>query len=380
MPRHEGIRQHKSGLWELRIRLNGKRHSFYTATCEEAVDLKAEKLNDKRMGLPLSAKGTVADFLTRWLEGVRHSIDPATYDQYAAHLRLYLAPRDPSGRYLPLPHLGAIKLGVLGPDQVRAWMASLLKRLSPRTTQLALTVFRHALDSAVADGILARNVAKLVKRPKADKPKIRVFEPDEAIRFLAAVRGRRLEALYVTTLRLGLRESEVLGLRWSDVNFEAGSVTITQTVKRIGRGTGASKLVFGGTKTDSSRATLALSAPLIAALKAHRPRQAEERLAAGRDWHNHDLVFATHIGTPIEASNLRREFYKILASAELPRIKFHELRHSAASLLINEGVPLKTIQELLRHSSIQITADTYSHLSRRTMQEAGATMDRILAQ
>ena len=288
MPRHEGIRQHKGGLWELRIRLNGKRLSFYTQSCEEAVDLKAEKLNDKRQGLPLAAKGTVADFLTRWLEGIRHSVDPATFDQYSQHVRLYLAPRDASGKCLPLPHLGAIKLGRLQPDHVRAWMSNMLKRLSPRTTQLALTVFRHALDSAVADGILARNVAKLVKRPKADKPKIRVFEPDEAVRFLDVVKGKRLEALFVATLRLGLRESEVLGLRWSDVNFDAATVTITQTVKRIGRGTGESKLIFGGTKTDSSRATLSLSAPLVVALRAHKPRQAEERLAAGRDWHNHD--------------------------------------------------------------------------------------------
>ena len=319
------------------------------------------------------------NFLAHWLEGVRPSIDPATYDQYAQHVRLYLAPRDANSRALPLPHLGAIKLARLRPHHVRGWVVHMLKTLSPRTTQLALTVFRHALDGAVADGILPRNVAKLVKRPKADKREVKVYEPDEAKRFEGAIAGTRLEALYVVTLRLGLRQSEALGLRWSDINLDSNTLAVSQTVKRIGRGTSASKLVFSSPKTKMSRRTLSLSPAVVGALKTHRARQAEERLAAGRDWHNHDLVFSTRIGTPIEASNLRREFQAVLAKAELPRIKFHALRHSAASLLLNDGVPLRMIQELLGHSSIQVTADTYSHIRRGVMQDVSATMDRILA-
>jgi integrase len=319
MPRHEGIRERADGYWEFRLRVDGRRRSFYAHTYDEALALKAEKLNDKRQGLPVAAKGTVADFLGRWLEtSVRPSVDPATFDQYSQHVRLYLAPRDANGKCLALPHLGAIKLANLRPDHVRAWIADMLTHLAPRTTQLALTVFRHGLDSAVADGIIARNVAKLAKRPKAERPEVRVFLPDEAKDFLAAISGKRLEALYLITLRLGLRESEVIGLRWRDINFDLNTLTINQTVKRIGRGTGASKLVFGDTKTPNSRRSPSLSTSMVTALKAHRARQAEERLATGATG-----VITTSSSVRASERRSRRRIYAANSKPSSPKPNCH---------------------------------------------------------
>lgn len=393
---NEGMapRLRADGRWEVRInlpRVNGQRvrKSMFGTTRAEAHEKLTAALADQQKGLPIAVdKGNLGDFLDSWLEhSVRNTVDPATFDGYRQNVKLYLAPRDENGRCLPLPALGSIRLSKLTPAHVRAWITNMRehlsprtkRHLSPRTIQLALVVLRAALNSAAVDGLTSRNVAHLVKGPPGVKGSTMApLNAAQSKQFLTTVAGERLEAAYVVALRLGLREAEVLGLRWSDVNFDARTMTIAQTVKRVGRSEGRSRLIFSTPKTPTSRRAPSMSDPLCAALKAHRARQAVERLAAGHHWHANDLCFCTRIGTPLDAANILRDFKRQLARAGLPPARFHDLRHSTASLLLNEGISLKEIQELLGHSSIRITADIYSHLTRGTMDSLAAKMDSIL--
>jgi integrase len=191
--------------------------------------------------------------------------------------------------------------------------------------------------------------------------------------------------VYLTALTLGLREGELLGLKWSDVDFASRTLRVNQTVQRIERvrtddDQGAkTSLQFVETKTDRSRRVLSLSDSLIKALRLHRARQSQERLAAGSDWHDLGLVFATLNGTPIEKSNLYRHFKTILDDSKLPSIRFHDLRHSTASLLLAQGTSPRVIMDLLGHSKISTTMDTYAHVMPAMMQAAADSMDLILA-
>jgi integrase len=315
-------------------------------------------------------------FLGRWLDDcVKPSVKEQTHDQYAQTVRLYLAADESIGR---------IPLTKLAPQDVQQLInAKLIAGLSPRTVQLALVVLRRALDQAVKWGLVARNVAKLVDPPKVKRPKARPFTPKEAACFLDVIKGYRLEAVCTLAL-LGLREGELLGLRWQDVDLEKRTVTIAQSLQRIGRKhhdgrKRKSALRFVEPKTDRSRRTLALPEFIAAALRAERARHAERRLAAGPEWRDFGLVFTTRLGTPIEPRNLYRDFKLLLARTDLPSIRFHDLRHSAATLLLARGVNMRAIMELLGHSRIGVTMDTYSHVMPEMMREVADTMDAFVS-
>jgi integrase len=183
-------------------------------------------------------------------------------------------------------------------------------------------------------------------------------------------------------LSLGLREGEALGLRWTDIALDQGQLSVRRTLQRVGGerfGGSPSRLVFQQPKTKRSRRTLRMPDALIRALRHHRVRQLQERLAAGSAWMENDLVFSTGIGTPLDPSSLVKDFKHILKKAALPAIiRFHDLRHSAASLLLAQGVQLRAIMELLGHSTIALTANTYAHVMPAMMQDMANKMDSIL--
>jgi integrase len=191
----------------------------------------------------------------------------------------------------------------------------------------------------------------------------------------------RLEALYSVALSLGLREGEALGLRWIDVDMDGRQLSIRQTLQRIGgkRFCSAGTLQFVEPKTERSRRTLRMPEAVVKALRTHRARQLEERLAAGSGWIENGLVFLSTVGTPLEPRSAVLDFKRILAKAALPsNIRFHDLRHSAASLLLAQGVQLRAIMELLGHSTIALTANTYSHIMPSMIQDMADKMDLIL--
>jgi len=255
--------------------------------------------------------------------------------------------------------------------------------LSARTVQLSLVILRHALDDAVKWNLAPRNVAKLIDSPRVKRYKATPFTPEQARTFVAAVEVKRWGALYLTAVALGLREGELLAVKWSDIDFAKRTLTVNQTVQRIclegvREKRKGSRLEFCETKTASSYRTLSLSSCLVAVLRAHRANENKTRLVAGSDWRDLDLVFTTSKGTPIEKSNLHRDYKKILKDAGLPSIRLHDLRHSCATLLLAQGVHPRALMEQLGHSRIGTTMDIYAHVMPPMLEDVANKMEAIL--
>ena len=344
-----------------------RRKYFYGATEAKVQDALLKARADHAAGLPVVVeRQTLTQYMEDWLENsVKPSVRPLTHEQYSQHVKLYLGPL-----------LGHQRLSKLAPQHVRAFIKRKLQDgLSPRTVQLSLVILRRALSQAVKDGLVARNVAKLVDAPRWKRKEVTPWDAREASRFLLAIKGERLEALYTVALSLGLRRGEVLGLRWSDIDLEAETITIAQALARIG-----GKLQFTEPKSRRSRRTIPLHDGLVAALKAHRRRQSEERLAAGSQWRDNGLVFTTGIGTPLEPRALNADFERIVGNIEdLRRVRLHDLRHACASFMIAQGVHPRVVMELLGHSQISLTMNTYGHVVDEVRREVANQMDAILS-
>lgn len=263
----------------------------------------------------------------------------------------------------------------LSPSDIQPFLNDkLAEGLSPRTVRYLHAVLRRALGQALKRGLVPRNVATLVNLPKAQRPEVEPFTPDQARSFLAAIHGDRLEALYSVALSVGLRQGEALGLRWEDVDLDTGTITVRKALQRLN---GVFELVEP--KTARSRRTIALPQTAVTALRVHRTRQLQERLLAGSKWCENGLVFTNTFGTPIDASNLIRHFHRALVAAGLPRKRFHDLRHTCASLLLAQGVHPRVVMDILGHSQISLTMDTYSHVIPALQREAASQMDVLLS-
>jgi integrase len=379
--RHRGanegsITRRSDGRWEAKISAgwkDGKRRriSVYGATRAEVAERLNKLLREQAQGLPVDpGRQTVTCFLARWLEEcVKPSVRPLSYEQYEQHVRLYLA-----------PVLGSTVLAKLTPEQVQAFINKMLARgLSARTVQLSLVTLKRALKQAERWNLVARNVAKLVDAPRVERHKAEPLDPEQSKRLLEAAKSSERGALFTTMLLCGMRLGEALALSWQQVDFERQTLTIERSLARVGRRTGSSKLIYQEPKTEQSRRVLHMPALVVAALREQRRRQAELRLHVGADWQDRGLVFTTSKGTPLEAANVHREWKRLLATAGLPTsVRLHDLRHSSASLLLNLGVPLKVIQQILGHSSIKVTADIYAHLAPQMQRDAADALDALM--
>ena len=305
---------------------------------------------------------TVAALLDQWLESCKNSIRPMTYVSYEGIVRGHI-----------VPELGTVPIQRLTPQHIDGLLARKLRSgLSPTRVRYILVVFRVALRRAEKWGLVPRNVAALVAAPKVERQQASSMTLDQARRLLEAASGDRLEGLYCVALALGLRQGEALGLRWRDVDLEHRTLRVDHALQRI-----EGRLVLTPTKTDRSRRTVAMPATVVEALRRHRAHQREERLAAGGRWPESDFVFTTIVGTPCDPDNLRRSFRALLKRAALPHFRFHDLRHSAASLLLAQGVAARVVMETLGHSRISVTLDTYSHVTPELQREAATAMDRV---
>ena len=348
--------------------VNGKRKRkyIYGDTRKEVAEKLKVVLRDQQQGLPIAAERlTVAACLSRWLaDVVKGTVRPTTYTSYEGTVRLHI-----------VPTLGRIELSKLTAQHVTALLnAKGEAGLSPRSVKYIRTVLRVALNQAVKWNLVVRNVVTLVPTPRVERHEAMAFTPEQARRFLEAIRGERLEALYSVALALGLRQGEALALHWSDVNLDAGTLRVRHALQRVD-----GKLSLVQPKTEQSRRTIDLPPPTVAALRAHWERQMEERQVAGTRWKEHGLVFTTKIGTPLEKGNVFKWFKKMLEAADLPDMRFHDLRHCCASLLLAQNVHPKVVQEILGHSQIAMTLDLYSHVIPSVKKDAAALMGTLLA-
>jgi integrase len=366
------IRERRDGRWEARLTTeqpDGRaRLAYFYGRTQAEVRYKLDEAKEKaRKGLPvIEERQTVEQFLNDWLENtVKPNRRPRTYEQYEILVRLHI-----------VPTLGKLPLSKLAPQRVQSLLAEKQKQgLAGQTVRHVRTVLRRALNRAVTLNLVARNSAALVEPPPMpDRSPIRFLSADETRALLKATGPTRLVALYTVTINLGLRRGELLGLRWSDVDLENETLRINQSLQRVD-----GKLQVGAPKTKRSRRTLVLIPSVVRALKEHRTRQLRERLVAGSSWKESGLVFTTKIGTAFEPRNLDRHFKAMLTKAELPDIPFHNLRHSTASLLLQQGCSLRVIQEILGHSTISTTADIYSHVAGEMVRDAAEKIGAVLA-
>lgn len=367
-PNNDGsVYQRKSdGRWTGALSLaRGRRKYFSGRTQREVLDKLTKARRDLQQGVePAPERRRVGEYLTRWLEDTaKPKLRPSTYQSYSQIIRLHL-----------LPDLGKIPLFRLTREDVQALLRKKTSEgKSPRTVGYIRAVLRHALRQAVIDGDLARNVAALATPPRIPHHEITPLTLEQAKQLLAAAKGDRLEAFYVVTLSLGLRRGEGLGLRWSDVDLSEGIIRVSQSLLEVG-----GKLIISEPKSARSRRQLPLPPRALEAMKAHRARQLQERLQAGPKWQDTGFVFTSTIGTPVQPRNVFRDFRAMLQRANLPPIRLHDLRHSAATLLLAQNVPARTIMEILGHSQISVTMDLYSHVMPSMLKEALGKVDTAL--
>ncbi|MDO8614991.1 MAG: tyrosine-type recombinase/integrase [Dehalococcoidia bacterium] len=359
------IYKRTDGRWCAAVTLDGgKRRAFYGATRGAVQDkLRAAKraIDD---GLPVSSdRQKVGHFLTRWLaEVAQPTVRPSTYTRYRELLTGHV-----------VPALGHLPLAKLGPQDLNALYGKLAQRLAPRTVGHVHRVLHRALRDALHWGLVARNVCDAVSPPKVARAEMQVLGPEQARALIAAAAGDPLEAVYTLAILTGLRQGELLALKWRDFDAGAERLTVCRSVRWV-TGLGS---VEGEPKTRSGRRSVLLAPLVVAALRRHRTQQTEQRLRAIA-WEDNDLIFTNEIGRHIEASNLlRRSFRPLLERADLPRIRFHDLRHTAATLLLGQGVHAKIVSEMLGHSNIAITMDLYSHVTPTMQADAAAKMEAL---
>ena len=264
-----------------------------------------------------------------------------------------------------IPRIGALKLQGLTPGKLNALYAELLldgRRvaiggLSPKTVRHVHTMLNKALKDAVRWGHLTTNPATRAEAPRPSKPEMNVWDAVQLRAFLAEVEGDRLSAAWLLLATTGMRRGEVLGLRWSDLDLDASRLSVVQTVTVVRR-----ELAFSEPKTAKGRRSVALDSVTVDALRHHRRRQLEERVAWGEAWEDAGLVFTREDGTVIDPTRFTAWFQQHAHSAGLPRIRLHDLRHSYATAALTAGIPAKVVSERLGHANVSITLDTYSHV------------------
>ncbi|KAA1025577.1 site-specific integrase [Pseudonocardia sp. EV170527-09] len=352
-----------------------RRKFVYGRTWDEANDKRLELLDNNRKGVPSESSAMRLDeYLTYWLDHIAvHDLRPSTFARYRALVRDYIT-----------PHLGRKKLNRLSPSDVRGLMATLARTkgksgrvLSPRTIQFIHAVLRSALQHAVRDELIGRNVAKLVSPPRATPPEITPLSPEVARKFLRVANTHWLAALWLILLTTGLRRGEVLGLTWSDVDLDAGTLRVRRTVQKLD-----GVFVFGEPKSARSRRVLTLPAVCLAALR--RQPEINRGRAAGEqrrvDGQPADLVFVSTSGQPIDPRSVNRAFDRLLTKAEVPHSRVHDLRHTCATLLLAEGASDREVMELLGHSSIGITMNTYAHVLDDSKRRMASRMDGLFGE
>ncbi len=363
------ITQRQDGRWEAKITLtpiSGKRRRrvFYGKTrAEVAKKLReAQRKVDENLPLP-SERTTVAAYLATWLESKKGNLRAETWRRYEDMVRLHL-----------VPQLGRNALVKLQPADLREAYDAIAKNVSGTTVHHCHGVLHVALRDAEREGLVSRNVASLVTAPRRTTGEQRYLGPAEARQLLDAAKGHALEAFFVLALTSGLRLGELQALRWTDLELQRQRVRVTRTLTTMRGG----EPTFGPPKTQKSRRTVWLTAGACEALERYQAHQDIRRRAAGPAWKEYRLVFTNSLGKPLDNSHvLSRGLYPLLEKAELPRMRFHDLRHTAATVLLSEGVPVKVVSEMLGHSDISTTLRIYAHTIEGAQEQAVSVMDKL---
>jgi integrase len=365
-----GIRRRSDGRWEACIELGAgpgqrPRKWIYGPTRAAVAERLRQAQAELDAGMALANERVqVGQFLDRWLADViRPTRSHETWVGYEVNVRRHIKPA-----------IGRRALAKLSPMDVQALITAKFEGgLAPRTVQYIHATQRAALNTAMRWGLVGRNVAMLVDPVRVDRPPVTPFSPEEVEKLLEAAADHRLGAFYVTAMAIGLRPSEALALTWSDVDLTEGVVHVRRALERRD-----GQYHFKETKSRTSRRNIPLPKVCALSLRAHRRRQLEERLVAGAEWQDHDLVFSSVFGLPLHRSEVSRQFSLLQEKAGVAHRRLYDCRHTAASMLLAQGVAPRVVMETLGHSSYALTMDTYTHVMPTLMRDAADAMDRAL--
>jgi integrase len=343
---------------------DGKRRYVSAKRKGDAEKALRQAMTDADRGFVFDG-GTLSleDYLTRWLrDSVKDTVRRSTFVQYASVVNRHL-----------IPALGRLKLKAITPAHARSlYREKLDSGLAPRTVQYIHVTLHKALKQAVMDGLIPRNIADAVKAPQAHRKEVKPMTSSEVAELLSAACGDRLEALYITAIHTGLRRSELLGLKWTDVDLDGRTLSVQRSLDKYG--------TFNPPKRSKSCRTVKLTPQAAEALKGHRARQNEERLQLGSLWEDRDLIFPNRRGKPMNADVLYHRVFKPLPEkAGLSGFTFHSLRHTCATLLLSKNVNSKIVSEMLGHATIAQTMDTYSHVMPGMSDVAATALEEALS-
>lgn len=369
-------REGKRGItWQFTVELprdplTGKRRQkLLTArTKREVEDLAGQLYGSIANGGLAGAdvkKTTISQYLTRWLASMAQSVRPSTHARYADMVRMHV-----------VPLIGNIQLGKLSPlDIQQVYAAGLGNGLSTTTVRMLHGILHKALRQAVRWGLLTRNVTEMVDVPRKATREYVTWNQKQVAAFLAVSDTHEWAAFWRLALITGARRGELLGIKWHDLDLQQGKLTFQRTLIRAEDG----KLIFGSQKTASSKRTVDLPQSVVERLQTHRKQQIAARLAMGSAYNSTlDLVFANAIGEPIHPNSLIGQFKRLTAKADVPAIRFHDMRHTVATLLMGQGVSPKVVQQILGHSDVAMTLRIYSHVSPQMQRAATEQLDKLI--
>jgi len=361
------INKRSDGRWQAIMSLQGgKRKYFYGKTRQEVARRLREAQHEVGSGLPmLDERQTVQQYLETWIETVKPQVRPSSWRRYGDYVRVHL-----------VPGLGKIALTKLTPQLVQLlYSRKLAEGPSQSTVHHIHGLLHRALKDALRMGLVQRNVTEMVRAPRRSSREMATLSEEQAKGLLREVKDDRFAALYLLALTTGMREGELLGLRWQDVDLERATVQVRVNVQEAD-----GRFVIAETKTSYSRRNISLARAAVEALRKHKVRQDEERSTLGDAWKGSlGLVFPNTLGGVMIPDNLvKRSFKSALARAGLsPDIRFHDIRHTAATLLLSRGVHPKVVSEMLGHADISITLRVYAHVTPNMQQAAVSVMDGV---
>jgi integrase len=311
-----------------------------------------------------ASKLTVSEYIDQWLGSLDQSVRPQTHRRYADLLRQHAVPR-----------LGGVLLAKLTPLHIQQLEADRLGAgLAANTVLMLHMVLHRALKQAMRWNLIQRNVTEAVDPPRPGRGEYTAWSAAQAARFLAAAERDDYAALWRLAILTGMRRGELLGVKWEDLDLDRGTLAVQRTISRTATGNWGP----GAPKTSSGRRSVALQASAVDALRRHRTRQLEHRLAVGTFYQDRGYVFTAPDGRPLHVNALVARFTKLTITARLPRIRFHDLRHTAATLMLANGEHPKQVQERLGHSSIAVTLDLYSHVTENMQRQAADRLEALL--
>jgi len=361
------IYRRSNGTWRGQVTLQGKRLTFTAKTKQEVQAWIHRTLDEIGNGLNLEAtKTTLATFMKEWLVSIEPALRYNTIQQYEQVTHQYI-----------LPVLGEYHVRDIKPEHIQRLYNNLVdKGYGLRTVQIVHSVIHRAFVHGVRLGLLSRNPDDATTPPKPSTNEMRFLDENQIQQFMIVAKAQndRFFTLYYLAISTGMRQGELLGLKWADLDWEKGELTVCRQLTKK-KGGGFEKT---SPKTKAGIRQISLGSNALDILREHRKAQQLERQAAGVHWQDQGLVFTSSIGTPIDRSNMRLFFKALLKDAGLPDIRFHDLRHTAASLMLNNGIPLMIVSRRLGHAQPSITLDVYGHLIPGKQQEAACLMDDLL--